>query len=66
MARLDVARGELWAHMSGDGVSALRLANDPGLEDADDKGRGMGLNSEALAFRSRGDDNGDDGRLAAN
>jgi hypothetical protein len=62
IARLDVARGELWAQRSGDGVSARKRA--PGLDDAAERGRGMGLNSEAFAFRSRGDEMGEAGRLA--
>jgi hypothetical protein len=66
MAKLEVARGELCAHKSGDGVSALILAKEPGLEDAEERGRGIGLNSEALAFRRRGEDKGEDGRLDAN
>lgn len=45
MAKFDGARGELWDHKSGDGVSALKLANEPGLDDADERGRGIGLNS---------------------
>jgi hypothetical protein len=65
MAKLEVARGELCAHKSGDGVSALMLAKEPGLEDAEERGRGIGLNSEALAFRRRGEDRGDDGKLDA-
>lgn len=65
IAKLDVARSELSAHRSGDGVSALILAREPGLEDADERGRGIGLNSEALAFSIRGEDKGDDGRLDA-
>jgi hypothetical protein len=35
------------------------------LDDAADKGRGIGLNSEALAFRRRGEESGDDGKLDA-
>ena len=66
IAKLEVALGELWAHKSGDGVSALRLVIQPGLDDADESGRGMGLNSEAFAFKRRGDERGDEGRLAAN
>jgi len=66
IARLEVARGELCAHRSGDGVSALILAREPGLEDAEERGRGIGLNSEALAFKRRGEDKGDDGKLEAN
>ena len=66
MAKLDGARGELFAHRSGDGVSALKLAREPGFEEAEDKGRGIGLNSCAFAFSRRGDDKGEAGRLAAN
>jgi hypothetical protein len=47
-------------------VSALILAREPGLEDAEERGRGIGLNSEALAFRRRGEDKGEEGRLDAN
>jgi len=63
MARLEVARRGLWAQRSGEGVS-VRSA--PGLEDAAERGRGIGLNSEALAFKRRGDDMGEEGRLAVN
>ena len=52
--------------MSGDGVSARSVAREPGLEEAADSGRGIGLNSCALAFRIRGEDNGEAGRLVVN
>lgn len=65
MANLDVGR-EGGAHKSGEGVSARSAASDPGLEEAAERGRGMGLNSDALALSSRGDDMGEDGRLTAN
>ena len=64
MARLDVARGELWAHKSGDGVSARR--RDPVWVAAADIGRGIGLNSLAFAFSRRGEDKGDAGSEAVN
>ena len=54
------------SHRSGDGVSALRLAREPGLEEDDDNGHCMGLNSCAFAFNRRGDDKDEAGRLAAN
>ena len=63
MARLDVARGELWAHISGGGVS-VRLMNEPGVVAAAERGLGIGLNSLALALRRRGEDNGDAGNDA--
>jgi hypothetical protein len=66
IARLEVALRGLWAHRSGDGVSALRADRELGLEDAAERGRGIGLNSDALAFRRRGEDNGEAGRLAVN
>ena len=47
-------------------MSALRLAREPGLEEDDDKGHRMGLNSCAFAFNRRGDDKGEASRLAAN
>ena len=62
---MDVGR-EVWAHMSGEGVSARSCESEPGFEDAADSGRMMGLNSCALAFKMRGEDSGDAGRLAAN
>jgi hypothetical protein len=62
MARFDGSRGELCAQRSGDGVSARKRA--PGLDDAADSGRGMGLNSDAFAFKSLGDEIGEAGRLA--
>ena len=65
MASFDVGR-EGGAQRSGDGVSPRRAANEPGLEEAAESGRGMGLNSEALALRRRGDDMGDEGKLTAN
>ena len=65
MASLEVGLSVLWAHKSGDGVSALRPGMDAGLEDAAERGRGMGLNSEALAFKRRGDEIGEAGRLVA-
>lgn len=62
MARFEGARGELWAHMSGEGVSARR--SEPGWDEAEESGRGMGLNSEALALREREVRRGEAGRLA--
>jgi hypothetical protein len=52
MAKLELALNELGAQRSGDGVSALRLAKEAGLEEAAERGRGIGLNSEAFAFNS--------------
>lgn len=52
--------------MSGDGVSARRDARDAGLDEAAERGRGMGLNSDAFALRIRGEEIGDAGRLAVN
>lgn len=66
IASFEVGREGLWAHMSGDGVSARREASDPGFDEAAESGRGMGLNSWALAFRIRGEDKGEAGRLAVN
>ena len=54
------------SHRSGDGVSALRLARELGLDEDDDKGHQMGLNLCAFAFNRQGDDKGEAGRLAAN
>lgn len=65
IASFEVGR-EGGAQRSGEGVSPRKAANDPGLEEAAERGRGMGLNSEALALRSRGEDMGDEGRLTAN
>ena len=65
MASLEVGR-EGGAHRSGEGVSPRKAAKEPGLEEAAERGRGIGLNSEALALRSRGDSMGEDGRLTAN
>lgn len=65
MASFEVGR-EGGAQRSGDGVSPRRAARELGLEEAAESGRGMGLNSDALALSSRGDDIGDDGRLTAN
>ena len=65
IASFDVGR-EVWAHMSGEGVSPRSCESEPGLDDAADSGRMMGLNSCALAFKMRGEDKGDAGRLAAN
>ena len=65
IASLDVGR-DGGAQRSGLGVSPRKAANEPGLDEAADNGRGMGLNSEALALRSRGDDRGEAGRLTAN
>jgi len=62
MARFEVARGELCAHMSGEGVSARR--REPGWDEAEERGLGMGLNSEALALRERDVSKGEAGRLA--
>lgn len=62
MARFEVARGELCAHISGDGVSARR--SEPGWEEAEESGRGMGLNSDAFAFSEREVSNGEAGKLA--
>jgi hypothetical protein len=56
-------RKGLWDHMSGDGVSARKPA---GFDEAAERGRGMGLNSVAFAFKRRGEDNGEAGRLAVN
>ena len=65
MASLEVGR-DGGAQRSGEGVSPRKAANEPGLEEAAESGRGIGLNSEALALSKRGDDMGDDGRLTAN
>lgn len=65
MASFEVGR-EGGAHISGDGVSARRAASEPGLDEAAERGLGMGLNSEAFALSSRGEDIGEDGRLTAN
>ena len=65
MARLEVARGELWDHKSGEGVSERR--REVGVVDAAaDKGLGMGLNSLALALNRRGEEMGEAGREAVN
>jgi hypothetical protein len=64
IARFELVRVVLCAHKSGDGVSARRALKDVGLDDAADNGRGMGLNSEALAFNSRGEESGEAGKLA--
>jgi hypothetical protein len=66
MARLEVTRGEMCDHGSGLGESPLRAVRDDGFDDAALKGRGIGLNSFALAFRSRGLERGVLGRLAVN
>jgi hypothetical protein len=52
MARLELVLKELGAQTSGEGVSPLRLARDAGFEDAAERGRGIGLNSEAFAFKN--------------
>lgn len=38
----------------------------PGVHEAAERGRGIGLNSDAFAFNRRGDERGDAGRLAVN
>jgi len=62
MARLEEGRGEVWDQRSGEGVSALR--RDAGCEEAEERGRWMGLNSDALALSEREVSNGDAGRDA--
>lgn len=66
IANLDVGLWGLCAHRSGEGVSARNPGNVPGLDDAAERGRCIGLNSEAFAFKIRGEDMGDAGRLDAN
>lgn len=62
-----MALSGLLDHRSGDGVSVLPYPdNVAGLEEAADSGRGMGLNSVALALSSLGEEIGDAGRLAVN
>jgi hypothetical protein len=63
MAKLELALVEPGAHKSGDGVSARNWDKDDGLDEAAESGRVMGLNSDALAFKCRGEDRGDAGRL---
>ena len=56
------------AHRSGDGVSARlpdKCVYAPGFDEAAESGRGAGLNSDAFAFRRRGDDRVKAGRLVA-
>ena len=62
MARLEEGRGELWDQRSGEGVSAL--SSEPGCEEAEESGRWMGLNSEALALSEREVSSGEAGREA--
>jgi hypothetical protein len=50
--------------MSGEGVSARRI--EPGWDEAEDRGLGIGLNSFALALRERDVRRGEAGRLAVN
>jgi hypothetical protein len=64
IARFELVRVVLCAQRSGDGVSARKADKEVGFEDAADSGLGIGLNSLAFAFRSRGDDRGDEGMLA--
>ena len=56
MANLDVPLYDPWDQRSGEGVSARRLANEAGFDEAADRGLGVGLNSEAFALRRRGDE----------
>jgi hypothetical protein len=65
MARFEVARDELWAHKSGDGVSVLGAipTNDDVLDPPADRGLGIGRNSTALVFRRRGDESGEEDAL---
>lgn len=63
MAKLELALVEAGAHKSGEGVSARNWDKDDGLEEAAERGRVMGLNSDALAFKCLGEDNGEAGRL---
>ena len=63
MARLELALVEAGAHKSGEGVSARSWDRDDGLEEAAERGRVMGLNSDALAFKCLGEDKGEAGRL---
>ena len=65
IASLEVGR-EGGAQRSGEGVSPRSAAREPGLDEAADNGLGIGLNSEALALSSRGEERGEDGRLTAN
>ena len=66
IANLEVGLCGLCAHRSGEGVSALKPGNVPGLEDAAERGLWIGLNSEAFAFKMRGEEMGEAGRLDAN
>ena len=67
IARLEVAREGLWAHRSGEGVSVRKATptKEDVLEPPADKGLGMGRNSTALAFKSRGDERGEEDALVA-
>src|SRR3712207_31430 len=66
IARLDVGLCALSVQGSGEGVSALAPIREAGFDAAADSGRGIGLNSLALAFSRRGEESGEAGRLAAN
>jgi hypothetical protein len=59
MARFELARKGPWDHMSGEGVSVLGA----GLDEAAERGRWMW---RAFAWRRRGEDMGEAGRLAVN
>ncbi len=64
IARLELVLSELVAQRSGDGVSPRIPEKEAGLDDAAERGRGIGLNSVAFAFRSCGEESGEDGKLA--
>ena len=52
--------------MSGEGVSPLSAESEAGFDDAAESGLWIGLNSEAFAFKMRGEEMGEAGRLDAN
>src|ERR1700722_1296878 len=66
IARLELALRELCAQRPGDGGPDLKVNKGAGFEEAAESGRWIGLNSDAFAFRRRGEDKGEDGRLAVN